>query len=55
MLLGCRNFFVFTIPFVRGVLYSVGAYFSSLVITTGWIVAVEKSLQELQARTPLVV
>jgi len=29
--LGCRNFFVFTIPFVRGVSYSVGAGFS------GWV------------------
>jgi len=29
--LGCRNFFVFTIPFVRGVAYSVGAgLFSSV-------------------------
>ncbi len=27
--LGCRNFFVFTIPFVRGVFYSVGAGLSS--------------------------
>jgi hypothetical protein len=29
--LGCRNFFVFTIPFIRGVAYSVGAYLSFLV------------------------
>lgn len=28
---GCQDFFMFTIPFVRGVSYSVGAYFSSLV------------------------
>jgi hypothetical protein len=27
---GCRNFFVFTIPFIRGVAYSVGAFVSSL-------------------------
>lgn len=32
--LGCINFFVFTIPFVRGVLYSVGALFASRVIQT---------------------
>ena len=29
--LGCRNFYVFTIPFVRGVAYSVGAVLSSWV------------------------
>jgi hypothetical protein len=29
--LGCRNFFVFTIPFIRGVAYSVGARLSSWV------------------------
>src|SRR5438094_2019628 len=28
--LGCRNFFVFTIPLIRGISYSVGAFFSSL-------------------------
>jgi hypothetical protein len=28
---GCTNFFVFTVPFVRGVSYSIGAYFSSMV------------------------
>lgn len=28
---GCRNFLVFTIPFIRGVAYSVGAFVSSLV------------------------
>ncbi len=28
--IGCRNFFLFTIPFIRGVSYSGGAYFSSL-------------------------
>jgi len=28
---GCRNFLVFTIPFVRGVAYSIGAGFSSRV------------------------
>jgi hypothetical protein len=27
---GCRNFFAYVIPFIRGVSYSVGAYFSSL-------------------------
>lgn len=27
---GCRNFFVFTIPFARGVAYSVGALLSSM-------------------------
>jgi len=27
----CRNFFVFTIPFIRSVSYSLGAYVSSLV------------------------
>ncbi|SRR6266567_5457948 len=27
----CQNFFVFTIPFIRGVSYSLGAYVSSLV------------------------
>ena len=29
----CRNFFVFTIPLIRGVSYSGGAYMSSLVST----------------------
>jgi hypothetical protein len=28
---GCLNFFVFTIPFIRGLSYSVGAYLLSLV------------------------
>ena len=28
---GCLNFFVFTIPFIRGLSYSIGAYLSSLV------------------------
>ena len=32
---GCLNFFVFTIPFVRGLAYSVGAYLSSLVSAHG--------------------
>jgi hypothetical protein len=27
---GCRNFFAYMVPFIRGVSYSVGAYFSSL-------------------------
>jgi hypothetical protein len=31
---GCRNFFAFTIPFIRGISYSVGAFFSSLLRTT---------------------
>ena len=29
--LGCRTFFVFTIPFIRGIAYSLGAYVSSAV------------------------
>jgi len=28
---GCRSFFAFTVPFTRGVAYSLGAYISSLV------------------------
>lgn len=32
--LGCRKFFLFTIPFIRSVSYSVGAYISSLVSRT---------------------
>src|SRR5579871_283817 len=29
--LDCRNFFVFTVPFIRGAAYSLGAYLSSFV------------------------
>ena len=29
--LGCRKFFLFTIPFIRGVSYSAGAYISFLI------------------------
>src|SRR4051794_36341946 len=30
---GCRYFFVCTVPFIRGVAYSVGAFLSSLIFT----------------------
>jgi len=33
--IGCINWFVFTIPFVRSVFYSLGANVSSLVYTVG--------------------
>jgi hypothetical protein len=31
---GCRNFFVFTVPLIRGISYSLGAYVSSVVSKT---------------------
>ena len=43
--LGCRNFFVFTIPFIRGVSYSVGAYLSSLLSNTSSQPVSESPLQ----------